>query len=379
MSVSATITVTAGPNRGKVFELAGEMARLGTAPDNEVVLSDPQLGNYHASIVHRQGRFAIFTSVPDGVAVDDTILPVERWVWLPEKTTIRLGSRTTADFVVNQAEKPSSAIKAAEPVGGQVAAAGAASDGAARPPKQQAGTTRPKRNRKKPQPRGVVAADSRVLLASQKKQVLESCRAVGLDPRDFEWEELQVGNSTQVVSKIIHKPTGYYFLFDFQQNGMHVTEYSPGEDKQRHNCTQNYWNDRWLEVEKWTKYLAREVEADDFIRTVMAEPPLEAALISQSDVPFTEDQQKLLLARLDEVEQHVVEIKSMSAEESAGMRHEFDVLRTEIKRTGRTAWIRMLVGSVFWICKLFFGHDEAIAVWHFVNEKFATVLRLIAN
>ena len=101
MSVCATITVTSGPDRGKVFELTGEMVRLGKAPENEVVLSDAQVGDHHASIVRREGRFAIFTSEPDGLEVDGTEVPSERWVWLPEAATIRMGQRTSVEFVVN--------------------------------------------------------------------------------------------------------------------------------------------------------------------------------------------------------------------------------------------------------------------------------------
>jgi hypothetical protein len=104
MALCATITVTAGPDRGKVFELTGEMVRLGTAADNEVVFSDSQVGDHHASIVRREGRFAIFTSVADGLEVDGTQVPAERWVWLPEMTTIRVGTRTSFEFAASEFE-----------------------------------------------------------------------------------------------------------------------------------------------------------------------------------------------------------------------------------------------------------------------------------
>ena len=101
MSLCAKITVTSGPDRGRVFELTGEMMRLGKAPENEVALTDSQLGDLHASIVRREGRFAIFTALPEGLDIDGTEVPPERWVWLPESATIRVGSRTSVEFVVN--------------------------------------------------------------------------------------------------------------------------------------------------------------------------------------------------------------------------------------------------------------------------------------
>jgi len=137
MSVCATITVTSGPDRGKVFELTGEMARLGTAPDNEVVFSDPQVGDHHASIVRREGRFAIFTSVPEGLEVDGTEVPAERWVWLPEATSIRVGRRTAIEFIVNGAEQEAAV---AEPAAKQNAPVTAGSAPAARPAGSVSGT-----------------------------------------------------------------------------------------------------------------------------------------------------------------------------------------------------------------------------------------------
>ncbi|MGE5192087.1 MAG: FHA domain-containing protein [Deltaproteobacteria bacterium] len=120
MSVCATITVTSGPDRGKVFELTAEMVRLGKAAENEVVLSDAQVGDHHASIVRRDGRYAIFTSEPGGLEIDGTEVPAERWVWLPETATIHLGKRTVVDFAVGGGgEEP--ALAAAEPAGRQFA------------------------------------------------------------------------------------------------------------------------------------------------------------------------------------------------------------------------------------------------------------------
>src|SRR5437879_4086499 len=113
MSVCARITVTSGPDRGRTFELTGEMVRLGRSPENEVVFSDEQVGDHHASIVRREGRFAIFTSVPSGLEIDGTEVPPERWVWLPETATIRVGERTSLEFVADGSDDEASA--AAQP------------------------------------------------------------------------------------------------------------------------------------------------------------------------------------------------------------------------------------------------------------------------
>lgn len=133
MSVCARITVTSGPDRGKVFDLTGEMVRLGRAPHNEVVLSDALVSDQHASIVRREGRFAIFTPVPDGLEVDGTEVPSERWVWLPETAKIRVGQRTSVDFVANESADTDARPSAAEAAGARSAASIAGDAPAVRP------------------------------------------------------------------------------------------------------------------------------------------------------------------------------------------------------------------------------------------------------
>jgi len=75
LKLKPQITVTAGPDMGRVYELTTEIVRLGRAPSNEVALTDSQVGELHASIVCREGRFAIHTSVPDGLEVDGKVGP----------------------------------------------------------------------------------------------------------------------------------------------------------------------------------------------------------------------------------------------------------------------------------------------------------------
>ena len=125
MAESAKITVTSGPDKGRVFELSSEIVRLGRSAENEVALTDPQIHEQHATIVHREGRFAIQTTAPEGLEVDGTQVPPERWVWLPDAAKIRLGTKTGFEFVTvasSAAGESETAIGAA-PVGNGAAGA----------------------------------------------------------------------------------------------------------------------------------------------------------------------------------------------------------------------------------------------------------------
>lgn len=100
MDVVAQLTFTAGPDRGKSLRLAEEIVHLGRGAQNHVVLSDPALSDHQASIVYRNGRYAIYAPLPGMVNVDGNALPAERWVWLPIRTIIRLGLETELMFEV---------------------------------------------------------------------------------------------------------------------------------------------------------------------------------------------------------------------------------------------------------------------------------------
>lgn len=98
MSDTARMIVISGPDKGRVYELTGEMIRLGRSPDNEIVFTDSQIEELHANVVCREGRFAIHTMLANGLEIDGTEVPPERWVWLPESVSIRIGKRTVVNF-----------------------------------------------------------------------------------------------------------------------------------------------------------------------------------------------------------------------------------------------------------------------------------------
>lgn len=100
MTEPATITITRGPARGQLFELETELVHIGRADTNQVVLEDPDLADHHASIVLRNGRYAIFTPLPDAVSIDGSPIPPQRWVWLPGEADIVLGERTSLHFAM---------------------------------------------------------------------------------------------------------------------------------------------------------------------------------------------------------------------------------------------------------------------------------------
>ncbi|MBS0201406.1 MAG: hypothetical protein JSS49_00795 [Planctomycetes bacterium] len=112
MSVStatASLTVTAGPDRGQTFALVDEFIHVGSGPDSQVLLSDPQVPEHLASLANRNGRFAIFTPIDGAISVDGNSLRADQWVWLPTQATIKATAKTTLTFQTGSAATPTPA------------------------------------------------------------------------------------------------------------------------------------------------------------------------------------------------------------------------------------------------------------------------------
>ncbi|MBM4076568.1 MAG: hypothetical protein FJ267_13135, partial [Planctomycetes bacterium] len=97
----ATLTVISGPDQGKTFSLADEVVHVGRSDDCQVLLSDVSLDSVQVSFANRNNRFAVFTSLKEGVKVDGKGIPIEQWVWLPSRATLQISSNTTLQFTAN--------------------------------------------------------------------------------------------------------------------------------------------------------------------------------------------------------------------------------------------------------------------------------------
>ncbi len=97
-AVAAVLSVTSGPDSGKTFGLRGDLVHLGRGSDSQIVLSDPGVSEHQASLVQRNGRFAIYVPVGEVVQVDGNPIPTDKWVWLPSNANLRLGGETVCRF-----------------------------------------------------------------------------------------------------------------------------------------------------------------------------------------------------------------------------------------------------------------------------------------
>lgn len=100
----ARIVVTDGPDEGLVFELTDELSHVGRSSDGQVVLTDPLLKEHQASILLRNGRYAISTPFDDLLTVDGSALPADQWVWLRGQSRIQMSAETVVLFRYESAD-----------------------------------------------------------------------------------------------------------------------------------------------------------------------------------------------------------------------------------------------------------------------------------
>lgn len=119
MTPAGTITVTDGPDAGRAFPLSDDLVHIGRGADNQVVLSDAALAEHQASIVRRQGRFAIYSPAAGSVQVDGNEIPAERWVWLPRTAQIHLGVQTILRLDTHETPVPGAPDSTPTPLTGR--------------------------------------------------------------------------------------------------------------------------------------------------------------------------------------------------------------------------------------------------------------------
>ncbi len=93
------LEILTGPDQGKTFPLESELLHIGRGEDNGIVLSDPGLGDFHASVSQQAGRLSLYANAADQIRVGSTLAPGQQWVAVPLDSRIHLGGETEVRVV----------------------------------------------------------------------------------------------------------------------------------------------------------------------------------------------------------------------------------------------------------------------------------------
>ena len=190
----------------------------------------------------------------------------------------------------------------------------------------------------------------RLILKSHANEVLLLIYHEGLAPSQFEWEERSSKHADNLeVSALIHRPTGYYFLFDFYgSTSEHWAEFSPASGSPLHSVHAGSWEFQRDYVLAWITFLKREIEAPDLWGAICQEMKLAEATISVDipNTPFSPEERETILEQLDEIEAHVLDTHSLAADQAKFLKKQLSYLKESSSRLGRKDWLTLALGAV---------------------------------
>ena len=215
-----------------------------------------------------------------------------------------------------------------------------------------------------------------ILLDSQKRTVIEILQETGLSASDFGWR-VEIATLSYVdceVSELVRKGTNFYFLFAHDSDGWQHTRFSPGKNILTFSNNYSGWDTLWKYVQQWAGYLARELEAQDFVRIAMQTKPLNELAIALADnKSFTPEEQQLIDDKLDRIETHILKTRDFQEKEAEHVRQQIRLLKDELKRIGHSAWLYMCFGVLTTITVTYLDVDNARMLFAFANEQLGSI------
>ncbi len=169
----------------------------------------------------------------------------------------------------------------------------------------------------------------------------------GFDPREFDFvEDFPTSNATAWPA-LVHRPTGYFFVFRQHQHGYWV-EFSPGSDKAVESYGTAGWDaavrPKFLE---WLGYLRRELDAPDVWGALRGEASLVASDVGDGDnEPFSEAERDAVRAQLREAKELIRGHYELSDTQFQALEARLDYLAGAVDRLGKLDWREAFVGAM---------------------------------
>lgn len=187
------------------------------------------------------------------------------------------------------------------------------------------------------------------LTRTEKNAIFLALQRTKFDPNEFEWEEvprveLAPGYREDLqVSKLVHRVTGYYFVF-----GDLSSTFSPGTNSR-------VQNERHSRAERnslffvWLSRLRQEVDAPDWWASIGQEKVLSltASSASLGNSVFSRAEQSVIATKLDEIKQYLIEGQQVDSQKAEFIEQQMAYLKEASTRMGRKDWLNILIGGLF--------------------------------
>ena len=219
----------------------------------------------------------------------------------------------------------------------------------------------------------------RILLKSQKNEILGAIKRMGLELFSFEWQnEHSEYDSGVEVSKLIYKKTEFFYKFDIL-GGHHKAFYSPGEESIVGQGDVSYWESQKKLFARWLVWLKREVDAPD-LWSEISKYQLSAESELREDVsndPFTAYQAEQIALGIKKIQVYIEEQGLASGEQNSFVREKLNYLVDATKRLGRKDWVLLAMAVIVtFAVQLALPPDKAQLLWNMLKEAVSGVVQV---
>jgi hypothetical protein len=190
------------------------------------------------------------------------------------------------------------------------------------------------------------------VLKSQKDVVFNDIKGVGLDPASFVWSEVPSSIRPETtVSKLEHRDSGFYFLFDHGRDsayGSHFLECHPGEELPIYREYSGGWDTLKQSFITWLRSVKREMETPDLWSRLANEPALFAVV---SNMPLgnellTSAEQSKIADAVGEIRAYLKEKEVLDEQRWNVVDNKLDSIIDASQRLGRKDWVLLTLGAV---------------------------------
>jgi hypothetical protein len=194
-----------------------------------------------------------------------------------------------------------------------------------------------------------VGYQEHTLLTSQRDIVFKLVGQSGFEHLDFEWSRKFGERYKNEVPCLVHRPTGSYFLFDFDPPlGGHCVEWSPAEQQPVDRANPGDWPSVLMYLQHWLENVEREQSSPNLWAELGRERELLAATAPTDNIadnsPFSPAEQAQVAVQLNEIKELLVQ--THQADQQV-LEARIDYLIEASTRMGRRDWLNIFIGGIF--------------------------------
>lgn len=188
------------------------------------------------------------------------------------------------------------------------------------------------------------------LLRSQTNDVFRSLIGIGFMPSEFEWRARPSGfQEDTTVPLLLHKQTGFYFVFDMNAGKMRICLASPHKGVAGEGYIQSVekWEALLRIFSTWLEDVKREQTEPDLWRTTSTERLLIAPRLDDlENSPFDEPERARISLAIEEMRQFLRLTGHYTKEQMAFIDSRLNHLEESSHRLGRKDWITLAMGTL---------------------------------